>query len=154
VEPADHLAITMLAARYARGVDRRDAAALTALFTPDAVVVLPPELNGAAAPSEVTGSEAISTSVLHSVSRFVLTRHVVEQHVAEMLSDDRAQGETYCTAHHIARRDDAHRDARVAIRYHDTYARTGGIWRFSRRQLVVDFIEQVPVTLPHRTDHP
>jgi len=58
------------------------------------------------------------------------------------------RGEVYCTAHHISRRADGYRDRRVAIRYQDTFARHGEHWLFSRRELVVDFIEDVAVRVP------
>ncbi|WP_062996991.1 nuclear transport factor 2 family protein [Nocardia mikamii] len=145
---SDRLAITTLTARYARAVDRRDGAALTALFTPDAVLVLPPVLSGTETTVELAGRQQVVSSVMDAVSRFVLTRHVVEQHVLEPVSPDRVRGEVYCTAHHISRRDDGYRDRRVAIRYQDTFARTGEIWLFSRRELVVDFIENVAVRVP------
>lgn len=145
---SDRLAITTLTARYARAVDRRDGAALTALFTPDAVLVLPPVLNAMETTVELAGRQGVVSSVMDAVSRFVLTRHVVEQHVLEPVSPDLVRGEVYCTAHHISRRDDGYRDRRVAIRYQDTFARTGENWLFSRRELVVDFIEDVAVRVP------
>ncbi|MCC3313405.1 nuclear transport factor 2 family protein [Nocardia africana] len=148
MESADRLAITTLTAEYARAVDRRDSAALTALFTPDVVLVLPPLLNGTEQDVELVGRQSVVSSVVDSVSRFVLTRHVVEQAVLEPISGDRARGEVYCTAHHISRRADGHRDRRVALRYQDTFARTAEGWLFARRELVVDFTEDVAVRVP------
>lgn len=152
MEPADQLSITTLAERYAQAVDHRNAAALAALFTPEVVFVLPPELNGTNAPSELAGRDALVSSVVKSVERYVATRHIVEQQILDLVSRDSARGETYCTAHHISPYDDGHRDTRVAIRYLDTFARSTGSWLFSRRELVVDFIETVPVKLPARRD--
>lgn len=148
MEPADRLAIATLAARYAQAVDRRDATALASLFTPDVVFVLPPELNGTDARSELRGRQAVVLSVMTAVSRNLATRHVVEQQVIDIDSPDLAHAETYCTAHHIYARKDGHRDKRIAIRYQDTFARTEGTWLFSRRDLVIDFAENVPVSLP------
>lgn len=152
MEPADHLSITALAGRYARAVDRRDDAALAALFTPEVVFVLPAELNGTNAPSELAGRDVLVPSVVKSVQHYVVTRHVVEQQILDPVSGDSARGETYCTAHHIFPYDDGHRDKRVAIRYLDTFARTESNWLFSRRELVVDFTETVPVRLPATRD--
>ncbi|NKY43121.1 nuclear transport factor 2 family protein [Nocardia cerradoensis] len=148
VDSADRLAITALTAEYARAVDRRDSAALTALFAPDAVLVLPPVLNGTERAVELAGTQRVVSSVTDAVSRFVLTRHVVEQCVLEPVSRDRVRGEVYCTAHHVSRRPDGYRDRRVAIRYQDTFDRIGEHWLFSRRELVVDFIEDVAVRVP------
>ncbi|WP_227982585.1 nuclear transport factor 2 family protein [Nocardia spumae] len=152
MEPTDRLALTVLTARYAQAVDRRDATALAALFTPDAELVLPPVLNGTDAMSVLTGREALVSAVIDAVSRYRATRHVVEQQVLETISRDRARGETYCTAHHIHRRGDEYRDRRVALRYRDDFARTADAWLFSRRELVVDFTEHVPVTVPAAHD--
>lgn len=140
--------MSALTTGYGRAVDRRDADALTSLFTSDVVLVLPPELNGTGAPSELVGRDEVVDAVVKSVQRYVLTRHVVDQPLLEAVSDVTARGETYCTAHHIFPYDDGHRDKRVAIRYQDTFARVEDSWLFSRRELVVDFTETVPVRLP------
>lgn len=148
MEATDRLAVSMLAARYAKAVDRRNPTALQSLFAPEVVFVLPPELNGTNAPSELCGRELVARSVVESVSHLVATRHVVEQQVIEAATARDAHGETYCTAHHIYPRGDGHRDHRLALRYQDTFIRTGDTWLFSRRDLVVDFAEDVPVTRP------
>lgn len=148
MDPADRLALTTLAARYAQAVDRRDAAAVAALCTPEVVLVLPPELSRTKVPAELRGKETVARSVVSAVSHLVATRHVFEQQVAEPDSAGRAYGETYCTAHHIYARGDGHRDNRIALRYRDTFEYSDGIWLFSRRELVVDFAEDVPVTRP------
>lgn len=146
MDPADRLALTTLAARYALAIDRRDAAAVAALCTPDVVVVLPAELNRTDAPAELRGRETVARSVVGAVSHLVATRHVVGQQVAEADTAGRAYAETYCTAHHIYARGEGHRDNRIAMRYRDTFECSDGIWLFSRRELVVDFAEDVPVT--------
>ncbi|MGW6334026.1 nuclear transport factor 2 family protein [Nocardia rhamnosiphila] len=148
MEPTDRLAVLTLAARYAQAVDRRDSATLESLFAPEVVLVLPPELNRTNAPSELRGRKAVARSVVESVAHLVATRHVVEQQILEIATADEAHGETYCTAHHIYPRGDGHRDHRLALRYQDTFVHTGGAWLFSRRHLVVDFAEDVPVTRP------
>ncbi len=151
MEPTDRLAVLTLAARYAQAVDRRDPAALESLFAPEMVLLLPPELNRTNAPSELRGREPVARSVVESVSHLVATRHVVEQQILEPATARDAHGETYCTAHHIYSRGDGHRDHRLALRYQDTFLYTEGAWLFSRRDLVVDFAEDVPVTrsAPH-----
>ncbi|WP_280423756.1 nuclear transport factor 2 family protein [Nocardia carnea] len=148
MDPADRLALTTLAARYAQAVDRRDIAAVAALCTSEVVLVLPPELNRADTPAVLRGREAVARAVVSAVSHLVATRHVVEQQVVETGTPGRAYGETYCTAHHIYTRGDGHRDNRIALRYRDTFEYSGGTWLFSRRELVVDFAEDVPVTRP------
>ncbi|NKY60740.1 nuclear transport factor 2 family protein [Nocardia flavorosea] len=150
MDPADRLALITLAARYAQAVDRRDIAAVAALCTSEVVFVLPPELRKTGSPAELRGSATVAQSVVGAVSHLVATRHVVEQQVTESDAAGRAYGETYCTAHHIYARGDDHRDNRIALRYQDTFEYQGGIWLFSRRELVADFAEDVPVTRPGR----
>ncbi|MET8799054.1 nuclear transport factor 2 family protein [Nocardia sp. NPDC004568] len=153
MDPTDRLAVLTLAARYAQAVDRRDTTALVALFAPEVVFVLPPETNRTNASSELRGREPVARSVVESVSHLVATRHVVEQQVLEIATDHDARGETYCTAHHLYPRGDGHRDHRLALRYQDTFARIGGTWLFSRREIVVDFAEDVPVTRAAPREH-
>ncbi|MFI2228891.1 nuclear transport factor 2 family protein [Nocardia testacea] len=146
MEPTDRLAVITLAARYAQAVDRRDPPALMALFAPEMVLVLPAEMKRTDAPRELCGREPVARAVVESVSHLVATRHVVEQQVLDTATDHDAHGETYCTAHHIYPRGDGHRDHRFALRYQDTFIRIGGAWLFSRREIVVDFAEDVPVS--------
>lgn len=150
MDPADRLALTTLAARYAQAVDRRDIPAVAALCTPEVVFVLPTELNRTDAPAELRGSETVARSVVGAVSHLVATRHVVQQQVAETDIAGHARGETYCTAHHIYARGGGHRDNRMALRYQDIFEYSGGMWLFARREIVVDFAEDVPVTGPGR----
>lgn len=152
MEPADRPALTALAARYAQAVDRRDTTALASLFVAAVVLVLPPELRRRDAPSELRGRRKVALAVVGAVSHLVATRHVVEQQVLDIGTGGEVRGETYCTAHHLYARGDGHRDHRVAIRYQDTFTDTEGTWLFSRRELVVDFTEDVPVTRSTRRD--
>lgn len=147
MEPADHIELTALAARYAHAVDRRNTSTLVSLFTPDATVVLPPGLSGSDAPRELRGNEVVADAVISALAHLHATRHVVDQQTVAPAGPGTADGETYCTAHHIYSRGSSHRDNRIAIRYQETFARVGGVWLFSRRELVVDFAEDVPVSL-------
>jgi hypothetical protein len=52
-----------------------------------------------------------------------------------------ASGTTYCTAHHL-RAEGADVEAIVwLIRYHDSYVRTVGSWRFSRREIELVWVD-------------
>lgn len=86
-------------------------------------------------------------AVVDAVSHLHSTRHVVHQQVIDA-RDSIASGETYCTPHHIYPRESGFRDNRIALRYQDSYVLVGTGWRFSRRELVVDFSEDLPVTVP------
>ena len=129
-----------LAVRYAFAVDRRDADMLAELFAPDGVVALPASLTGA------DGETRLSPSVIvDSVQRFMHTRHVVEQQEAHRNADSTASGETYCTAHHLYRRDGTLHDYVMTIRYLDRFTLLPSGWRFTFRELVPDWTENRPV---------
>lgn len=141
-QPADRHAWHNLALEYAFAVDRRDDQALVALFASGAKLVLPGELARGGRRDGFTELEP--NQVVESVRRFVRTRHVVEQQ--RVLRDGgAATGETYCTAHHLYRRDGELRDYVMTIRYLDEFVATAAGWRFARRTLVVDWVEDRPV---------
>lgn len=147
MEPSDRIALTDLAARYAQAVDRRNPAALAALFTENAEFVLPPALNGTDAPTQIQGNSLISTSVVDAVAHLHSTRHIVEQQVLDSDGATTAHGEAYCSAHHIYPRGEGFRNNRIELRYQDRFENIDGSWLFSRRELIVDFAEDVPVIL-------
>ncbi|MFC9554457.1 nuclear transport factor 2 family protein [Rhodococcus sp. NPDC056960] len=144
---ATGFALTELTARYARAVDRREAATLAALFDTDATFVLPPALTGTGASSELRGNAVLAGAVVDAVSHLHSTRHVVHQQVIDV-DESTASGETYCTAHHVYSGRNGYRDNRIALRYRDRYVLGDAGWRFVRRELIVDFSEDVPVTVP------
>ena len=133
-----------LALRYARGADRRDYAAVGALFVADGRIV---GRRGAAATAEplylMEGREAIVAG-LRGLERFEKTSHLVANQLV-VIKGDTATGETYCTAHHIYREDGAARNLSMAIRYQDRFAKEGGDWRFAERVLVIDWERDQPL---------
>jgi hypothetical protein len=131
-----------LAVRYAFAVDRRSSPDVEALFTAEGIVVIPAALARRDGPTELRPDELIE-----AVARFERTRHVVEQHEA-WLDGDLAHGETYSTAHHLYRRDGKLRDYAMALRYQDRFARTADGWRFTWREIEVDWVEDIAVRLP------
>lgn len=145
-ELADRLALSDLVAQYAIAVDRRDALALTALFTPDARLVQPAGLVRRGKDPVLDGADAIVSGILGAVAHLHSTRHVVSQQLADPAGDS-ARGEAYCEAHHVYATENGHRDYLVAIRYLDEYRRTDGVWQIARRELVVDFTSDRPVDL-------
>lgn len=85
--------------------------------------------------------------MVDAVSHLHSTRHIVEQQILDLDGPTTAHGEAYCSAHHIYPRGEGHRDNRIEIRYQDSFEKIDGTWLFSRRELVVDFAEDVPVIL-------
>ncbi len=136
-ELADRIAIRELAYSYARAVDRRDWALARTLFTEDAVLVAPR--------FELVGVERIVKG-LGVVERYRSTFHAVHNQ-AFTFDGDTATGETYCTASHLLERDGATTKIDWGIRYQDRCRRgEGGTWRFARRELLVDWIQEAPLS--------
>lgn len=134
---ADLAALRAAADTYARGADRRDRAMWRAALCDDVVIAGP----GFA----IAGLEANLGSLDFLAAQFVATRHIVHD-VDATLAGDHAQGETRCTAEHrIAGPDGADSLLVWAIRYQDQWRRDAGVWKFSRRDLIVDWEELRPL---------
>ena len=133
---ADRLAIRELAFSYARAVDRRDWALARTLFTEDAVLV--------GARFELLGIEQI-VGGLATVERYRATFHAVHNQLFTIDGDD-ASGETYCVANHLLERDGRAMKLDWGIRYQDRCRRgADGAWRFTRRELIVDWEQELPL---------
>ena len=131
----DRLALRELADRYARAVDRRDWALAERLFTGDCVLVGPGY--------ELVGRDAILAG-LRRIDRYDATQHSVHNQLVEV-TGDRATGETYCTAHHLYQRGGRRRKLSWGIRYQDRCAREAGAWRYERRELLLDWAQDLPL---------
>ena len=131
----DRLALRELAERYARAVDRRDWALAETLFTRDCVLVGPGY--------ELVGRDAILAG-LRRIDQFRATQHSVHNQLVEV-DGERASGETYCTAHHVYERDGRPRMLDWGIRYQDRCVREGGAWRYARRELLLDWAQDLPL---------
>ena len=134
---ADRAAIRDLACRYARAVDRRDWVLAATLFTEDAVL--------AGSRFELVGIEHILRG-LGRVERYRATFHAVHNQTLEIAGDE-AVGETYCVANHLLERDGRSFKLDWGIRYQDRCLRgTDGVWRFARRELIVDWEQELPLS--------
>lgn len=133
----DRLALRELAYRYARAVDRRDWALAEQLFTPECVLVGPGY--------ELVGRDRILAG-LRRIDRYAATQHSVHNQLVE-IEGDRASGETYCTAHHLYERDGRRRRLSWGIRYQDRCSRAEGAWRYERRELLLDWSQDLPLEL-------
>jgi ketosteroid isomerase-like protein len=135
----DEAEIKRLGLRYAQAVDRRDAAGLTGLFTPDGVI----EGAGVA----MHGHEAIGKVPARVEGRFDKTYHTVFNQLVAAVGDA-AEGEVYSMAHHLKRQEDGRvSDLVMAITYRDRYARTADGWRFVRRDLDLQWTQTLWVEL-------
>lgn len=133
----DLAALRRTAEIYARGADRRAKDDWRAVMANDIVVTGPG--------FTIEGLEANLGSIDHLTHAFKATRHLVHNQTVEV-DGDRASGETVCTAEHRMTGPDGG-DVLMcwAIRYQDQWRRDGGAWRFTRRELIVDWEELRPV---------
>ena len=144
-ESADRLAIRALVDAYARCADRRDAEGQKSLFTQDTQFVVYMDGEGSEPTQELRGREAL-TPVFENLNTYQATTHFNGQSTVA-LDGDRATGESYCLAHHLFT-DGGDRKLMVAsLRYHDTFVKLDGSWRFAERKLFVDWTET-------RSSHP
>ena len=141
---ADVAALRALVERYALSVDRRELDRLVELFVPDAVLVVPRPPESLTPTIERRGQDEIR-SAMARLDRYAATLHAVVGHVVDVdaaAAGVAATGVVSCLAHHVM--DDT--VAVWAIHYDDEYAQTDGGWRFRRRALTVEWIEERPVS--------
>jgi hypothetical protein len=137
---ADRLAIADLVTDYARAVDRRRIDDVVAMFTENGRLAIFDGSSGDAPPrQERLGREAIAKA-MRVLGAFDTTTHFVGQHTAT-IDGDRAEGETYCLAHHLRGAPPERTVMIMSIRYLDRFVRTAGGWRIEDRVLVVDWEE-------------
>jgi hypothetical protein len=131
-----------LVSAYARCVDRRDYAGLAALFAPGSRVGKfegpPGQPPGPGYWRD--GGEPFATSVRANHARYLVTTHHLGQQTTRV-DGDRADGETYCLAHHVYERDARWINRVLSIRYLDDYRRGPAGWLFAERLLYVDWTE-------------
>jgi uncharacterized protein (TIGR02246 family) len=131
----DRLALQELSARYARAVDRRDYAAFAALFAADGVLC---------GPGYAMKAHGEIEKGIRLIEQYESTQHCVHQQLVEVRGDG-ATGETYCVARHVYTRDGVRRKLDMGVRYQDEYRREHGAWRFVRRELVLDWTQDLPL---------
>jgi hypothetical protein len=136
---ADRLAIRELVDAYAFCADTRDAERQKSLFTDDTRFVVHMAGEGSDPTDDLHGREAL-TPVFAGLNAYEVTMHFNGQSTVA-LAGDRATGETYCLAHHVFSVDGERKLMIAAIRYQDTFVKTGGAWRFAERRLYVRWTE-------------
>jgi hypothetical protein len=137
----DLASLRQLVDAYADSVDRRDRLALMALFTDDAEVRVQTE-DG---PVEQSWRGERIGHLLDAVADYHRTFHHVGGAVFDRADDGAATGRTHCLAHHYDRSRNGPTDLVMMIRYYDRFAcGDDGRWRFTDRQLIVDWTELHP----------
>lgn len=132
----DRLALQELSNRYARAVDRRDYAAFVALFAANGVLC---------GPGYAMTAHAEIERGIRLIEQYEATQHCVHNQLVEVRGDT-ASGETYCVARHIYERGGVKRKLDMGVRYQDEYRRERSGWRFTRRELVLDWTQDLPLT--------
>lgn len=122
----DRVAINDLLARYADGVNRRDAALWGSTWDQDAHWLL-------FGPEPVRGRDAIVAAWHQAMAGFPFVAMMVSQGAVE-IDGDRATGRSYSSE--VARTADGRR-LRVQGCYQDEYRRRDGLWGFSSRRFTV-----------------
>ncbi|OPC80393.1 hypothetical protein B4N89_05025 [Embleya scabrispora] len=131
---------------YAHGADRRKPDLVASMFTPGGRLVIHRD-PGSAEPPTVRAGRAEIARALASLDRYPVTTHLIANQLITFGPDgDRADGETYCTAHHIYESQGVRRDRVMSIRYLDTFVRTDEGWRIETRTLHCDWVEDRPLT--------
>ena len=127
----EHVAIGRLQSAYADVVNRRSWGELVPLFEPDAPIRIDPVTRDVI---ELTGPEALGEFVGSAVERFAFFEFVILNSHVELPTDDEPDDATARTFMCEVRRDVGTLDWSVAYGvYHDRYRRSGGGWRFARR---------------------
>lgn len=140
-DPADQLALRALVDRYAIAIDRRDVAALEALFVPDGGIDV--HVAGREEPvARLRGPEGLR-ALVDGVAVYADTLHLVGN-FAVTVEADRATAVTYCVAHHLVADVEEPYDERLLVVYDDRFTRTTDGWRFTLRVIRRRWTERIP----------
>jgi ketosteroid isomerase-like protein len=135
-EMTDRISIRELVDTYAQCADTQDAKGQMALFTDDTVFVVFMD-SKASEPSYVLNGRDALAPVFDNLNSYHTTTHFNGQSIIS-IQGERATGETGASSH----RTGGKRTLMIAsIRYHDTFAKIDGIWRFAQRILLVDWTD-------------
>lgn len=133
-------AIEQLLNRYCHRLDRGDVDGVMALFTDDAV--LEPTYEGEAAH---VGRDAVAAWYAHYGRTVVAAARGLRHKISTTVIDvdgDRAESVCYLDADSVSA--ESGRRTLVGGRYEDALRREGGVWRISRRRIVIDYASTLP----------
>ena len=148
----DEEALRHLSTAYAAAVDARDGDRFAELFLTDGELVVPDFPDDLRPVITRAGHDALR-NVPQGLRRYARTFHQVSNHQFAV-DGDRATGEVQCVAHHVSAIDgDGPEEPRAGtdvvwfIRYADEYRRTASGWKFERRSLHLQWVEDHPVAV-------
>lgn len=142
----DAIELRLLADRYADAVDRRDGAALRALFGEGGRLLV--QADGGPVEGEWVGGDI--AGMLGTLGGYEATLHHVGGCVwEEGGTPGRITGRVRCVAHHYERTRSGPVDLVMMIVYHDDYEKVEGTWLIAERRVAVGWRELHPA-LPVR----
>ncbi len=143
----DRVVLFDLSIRYAAAADSRDGDAFAELFEPEAELMVPAYPNELRPVVRRSGQAALRR-IPEALRGYVVTFHQVSNPSFRIEGDD-AQGTVQCVAHHLTGQPggEGATDLVWFIRYEDSYRRRDGSWRFRRRVLHLQWVEQHRVEL-------
>ena len=144
LEIGDRLAIRELVDAYAHCADRRDAEGQMALFTPDTEFLVFMDSQNPVPTQQIRDREGLRP-VFDALNAYEATTHFNGQGTVTW-GPSSATGITYCLAHHVAVAGDKRSLMIASIRYLDRFVKMEGRWYFEQRKLMVDWIENRPMT--------
>ena len=122
--------------KYARAVDRGQLESLCSIFTEDGRIHGPG--------FEFQGRDGFTTMFASLARNFKVTQHRFFNQTITV-EGDRASGETYAQAAHIVESPNGDWVCHDwAIRYQDNFIRQQQEWKFTSRELVVDWTQTSP----------
>jgi ketosteroid isomerase-like protein len=142
----DRWEIRQLVERYAQAADQSDGAAVAALFAEDGELSIWLVPNADRPTRRRQGHVAIAKAI-DGLASYRATHHTIASSVVSIAGDS-AAGETRCVAHHIEAETAA--DGTVVDRvlylcYVETFARIEARWRFTAREVHVQWASVQPV---------
>ena len=136
-----------LSTDYATAVDGRDVERLAGLFVADGALVVPRYPEDLRPVITRSGHQELRR-VPEGLKRYERTFHQLTNHRYEV-AGPLASGEVLCVAHHLSADTPGTpgpgTDMVWFIRYRDDYRRTDSGWRFVRRELHLQWVEDRPV---------
>jgi hypothetical protein len=128
-----------LAFRYALAVDTLDAKMLQSIFTAEGTI-----RGHGENPIEFQGADGFARMIGQVDAAFQRTMHNVFNQTFDRDAAGAVTGQTTCIASHVLRGEDWTL-LDMAMRYHNSYAKEGGAWKFAERRLEVVWVETRPV---------
>jgi SnoaL-like domain len=134
LDVSDRFAIQDVLAVYCRGIDRLDERLIAQAYWPDA-----DEDHGI---FKGKATDFAPWIVRFLAETYHVTSHRLGQSYVRPIAGDAACAETYFSSLHRLRLGDGSTHEAVDGRYLDDFEKRGGVWRISRRLVVLDFMRQ------------